>query len=61
MLQHHHRRKKVKYKNQYHKFSVGELQTLDEDDEYDPEIFKYLSELVGDHKQPVPLMHLLQN
>ena len=37
------------------KFSVGELQTLDEDDEYDPEIFKYLSELVGDHKQPVPL------
>eukprot|EP00486_Rosalina_sp_Unknown_P000938 CAMPEP_0201568432 /NCGR_PEP_ID=MMETSP0190_2-20130828/9505_1 /ASSEMBLY_ACC=CAM_ASM_000263 /TAXON_ID=37353 /ORGANISM="Rosalina sp." /LENGTH=600 /DNA_ID=CAMNT_0047989545 /DNA_START=112 /DNA_END=1911 /DNA_ORIENTATION=+ len=37
------------------KFSVGELQTLDEDDEYDPEIFKYLSELVGDNKQPVPL------
>ena len=29
------------------KFSVGDLQNLDVDDEYDPEIFKYLNELVG--------------
>merc|ERR1719189_1078793 len=29
------------------KFSVGDLQNMDMDDEYDPEIFKYLNELVG--------------
>jgi len=37
------------------KFSVTELTSMDEEEEYDPEIFKYLSELVGDQKQAPPL------
>ena len=32
------------------KFSVGDLTSLDVEDEYDPEIFKYLTELVGSNE-----------
>merc|ERR1712228_768139 len=39
------------------KFSVGDLTAVQEDesDQYDPEIFKYLSELVGNDQSAVPL------
>merc|ERR1712129_415280 len=37
------------------KFSVGDLTAVNDEEEYDPEIFKYLSELVGNDANTVPL------
>ena len=37
------------------KFSIGDLQSVEEEQQYDPEIFKYLSELVGNESSSVPL------
>ncbi len=51
----HELKKSISSISSNRKFSVTDLETFDEDVEYDPEIFKYLSELIGDQKQVVPL------